>query len=171
MSPDTLQAAAFAAYIGAWLTFLAGAIHGALPSTRRRATPAIPATTAAAIGTMIQVASALVLAIAMPNVHLRPPPLQLGAVIILAPFAAAVFIWSIRSAPTTGAYAFLRYPNYLAFLAMLLATGLLVTGIPKLALAVVIYLVGTELRIKAEERTLATPNRSRTRWRYLPGLR
>lgn len=171
MSPDTLQAVAFAAYIGAWLTFLAGAIHGALPSTRRRAAPALPATTPAAIGTMIQVASALVLALSMPSVHLRPPPLQLVAVIVLAPFAAALFIWSIRSAPTTGAYSFLRHPNYLAFLAMLLATGLLVTGIPALALAVVIYFAGTELRVHAEERALAQHERSRTRWRYLPGLR
>ena len=171
MSPDTLQAVAFAAYIGAWLTFLAGAIHGALPSKRRRAAPAVPATTPAAIGTMIQVASALVLALTMPSVHLRPPPLQLGAVIILAPIAAALFIWSIRSAPTTGAYAFLRYPNYLAFLAMLLATGLLVAGIPKLALSVVIYLIGTELRVYAEERTLADHHHSQPRWRYLPGVR
>ena len=72
----------------------------------------------------------------------------------------------------------MRHPIYLAFLAMLLATGLLVSAIPKLVIAVIIYLAGAEMRIADEERELSARHgdeyeqyRRRTRWRYLPGLR
>jgi len=106
---------------------------------------------------------------------------------VLAPFAAALFVWALFSAShdagaetlvTRGAYAWLRHPIYLAFLGMLVATGLLASNGLRLVMAVLIYLVGSELRIASEEKAL-TRNfhseyekyRLRTRWRYLPGLR
>jgi hypothetical protein len=79
---------------------------------------------------------------------------------------------------TGGAYSWLRNPIYLAFLVMLLATGFLISGGIKLILPVLLYLAGSELRIASEEGELAEKfpeghamYRSRTRWRYLPGLR
>ena len=79
---------------------------------------------------------------------------------------------------TGGAYSWVRHPIYLAFLAMLVATGMLISSGVKLILPVLLYLAGSELRIASEEVELAKrfPDayamyRSRTRWRYLPGLR
>lgn len=67
---------------------------------------------------------------------------------------------------------------YLSFLALLIASGLLISIGPKLVLAVALYLAGTELRIASEEADLTQrfpedfPTYQRqTRWRYLPGLR
>lgn len=67
---------------------------------------------------------------------------------------------------------------YLSFLALLIASGLLISIGPKLILVVALYLAGTELRIASEEDDLtqrfpeAFPTYQRqTRWRYLPGLR
>ena len=67
---------------------------------------------------------------------------------------------------------------YSAFLAMLLATGLVVSARLTLIAAVVLYVAGTELRIASEEGALVKqfPTESeeyclKTRWRYVPGLR
>jgi protein-S-isoprenylcysteine O-methyltransferase Ste14 len=79
---------------------------------------------------------------------------------------------------TRGVYAWLRHPIYLAFLGMLVATGLLAANTVSLVIAVVVYLAGSELRIASEEKALVSQFQSqyeqyrlRTRWRYLPGLR
>lgn len=176
-----LRVAAFCTYLAAWVIFAIGAAIGALPALRRQAAAARRITAPTIIGALLQVASAMALTLSMPAGPLRPPPVHLAAVIVLAPLGAAVFVWSLRSAReglvTTGAYAVLRHPLYLAFLAMLLATGLLVTPIPRLAVALVIYLAGTELRIAEEERELTErygaeyeQYRRITRWRYLPGI-
>ena len=79
---------------------------------------------------------------------------------------------------TAGAYRQLRHPMYLAFLAMLLATGLLASAGLKLIVATGLYIVGSEIRIASEEAELEQKfpkeyprYRSKTRCRYLPGLR
>ncbi len=76
---------------------------------------------------------------------------------------------------TSGPYRIVRHPVYLAFLAMLAAT-LLMRG--NAAFALVIFALGTEIRVRAEERLLSTTfgprfteYAARTRWAYLPGLR
>lgn len=177
-----LRVVAFCAYLAAWVVFAIGAVLGAVPALRRQGTTAIHLTAPTIIGAMLQVASAMVLTLSIPPGPLRPPPLHLVAVIALAPIGAALFLWSLRSAHeglvTTGPYAILRHPIYLAFLAILLATGLLVATLPKLVIAVVMYLAGTELRIAEEESGLTERHGDqyaqycrRTRWRYLPGLR
>ncbi len=102
-------------------------------------------------------------------------------VLILAPLGAALFAWALRSVPkdadanklvTGGAYRWLRHPIYLAFLAMLVATGFVVSGGIRLVFPVILYLAGSELRIASEEEDLAekfpdtyAEYRSRTRWR------
>jgi len=54
----------------------------------------------------------------------------------------------------TGPYAVVRHPVYASLLLMLLATGLLFARWQMLLLGVVLYVVGTEIRIYAEERLL-----------------
>jgi len=55
---------------------------------------------------------------------------------------------------TTGPYGFVRNPIYLGMFGMLLATGLALTSWPVLAAAIVIFLCGTVIRIRSEEKLL-----------------
>jgi len=56
---------------------------------------------------------------------------------------------------TTGPYQLVRHPIYASMLGMLLATGAGYTWWPMFAVALVFFLVGTEIRIRSEERLLA----------------
>jgi protein-S-isoprenylcysteine O-methyltransferase Ste14 len=129
----------------------------------------------------------MIITLSMPDGPLRPQPAELIAILLLAPLAAGLFTWSLRSARagatsdpvvTAGAYRWLRHPIYLAFFAMLIATGLIISARLPLLAAAVLYLAGSEIRIAAEEEELterfpgAYPQyQQRTRWRYLPGVR
>lgn len=55
---------------------------------------------------------------------------------------------------TSGAYSFVRHPILLAFFGLTFATGLLRATPGRLALAIVIFLAGTEIRVRAEDRLL-----------------
>jgi protein-S-isoprenylcysteine O-methyltransferase Ste14 len=77
---------------------------------------------------------------------------------------------------TTGPYRIVRHPVYLAFLGMILATVLMRGAAGPLALAV--FIAGTEIRVRAEERILREAFGARfsdyvslTRWAYLPWIR
>jgi len=182
-----LRVAAFSAYLAAWLVLTIAAIAWAIPWRRRL--PAVPTriTVPDLVGMLLQGAAAMATTLSMKSGPLRPGTLELAGAPGLAPLAAALFVWALRSAPdnagaetltTGGAYAWLRHPIYAAFLAMLVATGLIVSGGVKLIVAVGLYLAGSELRIASEEADLAenfpasyAQYRRRTRWRYLPGLR
>jgi protein-S-isoprenylcysteine O-methyltransferase Ste14 len=54
-----------------------------------------------------------------------------------------------------GPYAYVRHPIYAAMLGMLVATGLVVSRPGPLGLAVGVFLAGTWIRVRAEERLLA----------------
>ena len=139
------------------------------------------------VGMLLQGTAALPITLSLGDGPLRPRTFELIGTVALAPLGAAVFVWSLRSARriaepkslvTGGAYAWLRHPMYLAFLAMLIATGLLASAGFKLVVATILYVVGSELRIASEEAELAekypadyAEYRLKTRWRYLPGLR
>lgn len=56
---------------------------------------------------------------------------------------------------TTGPYRWLRNPIYTSMFGMLLATGLAKTWWPLLVAGVIFFLIGTEIRVRAEERLLA----------------
>ena len=77
----------------------------------------------------------------------------------------------------TGPYRWLRHPIYASMLGMLLATGFVWTWWPMFAFALVIFLAGTEIRVRAEDGLLAgrfqesfTAYRSRVRG-YIPFVR
>ncbi len=53
-----------------------------------------------------------------------------------------------------GPYAVVRNPIYLAMLGMLFATGLAVSRWQALAFATIVFLIGTEIRIRSEEKLL-----------------
>ena len=187
MPIEALRFTAFCAYLAAWFVFAIGAAANWIPWIQRQFGAPARLKPAVAIGTLLQIASILTITLRLSDGPLRPKPFELVAVALLAPFAAALFVWALLSAPrhagpntlvTRGVYAWMRHPIYLAILAMLLATGLLASDGRGLLVAVVIYLAGSELRIASEEEDLARAFRDeyaqyrlRTRWRYLPGLR
>ena len=55
-----------------------------------------------------------------------------------------------------GAYRVIRHPIYASMFAMLLATGLLLTRLRFLAIAVVFFMAGTEIRVRIEDALLAS---------------
>jgi protein-S-isoprenylcysteine O-methyltransferase Ste14 len=55
----------------------------------------------------------------------------------------------------TGPYRWVRHPIYASMLGMLLATGAAWSWWPMFAVALVVFLVGTEIRVQAEDRLLA----------------
>jgi protein-S-isoprenylcysteine O-methyltransferase Ste14 len=55
----------------------------------------------------------------------------------------------------TGPYSWVRHPIYLSMLGMLLATGFAWSWWPMFAAGVIAFLVGTEIRVRAEDRLLA----------------
>ena len=182
-----MKIAAYCGYLAAWLVFAVAAVIGALPRLRRQASAPKVITAPALIGTLLQVLAAFAITRSMGSGPLRPRTFELAGALVLAPLGAALFVWALRSVPrdadadtlvTGGAYSWLRNPIYLAFLAMLIATGFLVAGGIKLILPVFLYVAGSELRIASEEGELARKfpegyalYKTRTRWRYLPGLR
>jgi protein-S-isoprenylcysteine O-methyltransferase Ste14 len=184
---DYLRLAAFVAYLAAWVIVAIGAVVNGIPRIQRRAGSPLLLKPPVVIGTLLQIAPTMALSFSMGDGPLRPARFELAGILLCAALGAVLFICAIFSAPrdagpstlvTRGVYAWMRHPIYLAFLAMLVATGLLVSAGPSLLVAIVIYLAGSELRIASEEEELAGSfpgeyyqYRLRTRWRYLPGLR
>lgn len=54
----------------------------------------------------------------------------------------------------TGAYAWIRHPIYTSMLGMFLATGLAYTWWPLLVVGLVVFVLGIEIRVRAEDRLL-----------------
>jgi protein-S-isoprenylcysteine O-methyltransferase Ste14 len=186
MTIAPLNIAAYCAYLAAWMAFAVASGIQAMRARRIQTPASPPVSMPIVIGIALQVASALPITLALPEGPLRPRTFELVAVLILAPLGAGLFIWATLSAKAhigerllviDGAYRWLRHPIYLAFLSLLLATGLLASAGLRLAAGLALYVAGTELRIAVEEAELTekfaeyTDYRSKTRWRYLPGLR
>lgn len=55
-----------------------------------------------------------------------------------------------------GPYRFLRHPIYTSMLCVLLATGFVVTPLPLFLLAIVVFVFGTEIRVRIEDNLLAS---------------
>jgi protein-S-isoprenylcysteine O-methyltransferase Ste14 len=177
----------YCVYLAAWVVFAIAAVAGALPRLRRQAAETTAVTAQVLIGSLLQALAAFAVTNSMGGGPLRPRTFELAGALVLAPLGAVLFVWALRCVPrysdgdtlvSRGAYSWVRNPVYLAFLAMLMATGLLTSGGIKLILPVLLYLAGSELRIASEEGKLAEKfpkgyemYRTRTRWRYLPGIR
>lgn len=56
----------------------------------------------------------------------------------------------------SGPYRIVRHPIYASMLAMLLGTGLLITPWPRLGAALLLFLAGTEIRVRIEDALLAS---------------
>lgn len=76
----------------------------------------------------------------------------------------------------SGPYAYVRHPIYSGMLGMLLATGLAVSRWPALVAALVVFFVGTTIRVRREEKLLREAfgeqfeNYERKVWSIVPGL-
>ena len=187
MSSELLRVAAFVAYLAAWVVFAGAAIAGMVTRRHRQAVAPVQITMPTIVGTLLQGSAALAVTLSMRGGALRPALFELVGALVLAPLASLVFVWAQFSVPrdagagtlvTGGAYRWLRHPMYLAFLMMLIATGLLVSTGLKLVAPIALYLWGSEMRVASEEAELvaqfpeaSAQYRRRTRWRYLPGLR
>ena len=57
---------------------------------------------------------------------------------------------------TSGPYRVVRHPIYTSMLCVLLGTGFLITPLPLLALSVLVFMVGTEIRVRVEDGLLAS---------------
>jgi protein-S-isoprenylcysteine O-methyltransferase Ste14 len=61
---------------------------------------------------------------------------------------------------TTGPYRFVRHPIYASMLCMLLGAGLMTTPWALLLLCTVVFIIGTEIRVRIEDALLASRFRS-----------
>ena len=186
MPADPLRVSAFCAYLGSWVVLAGAAVVNSIPKLRAGGA-SFTLSAPVIAGSLLQAVSAAVITGTLDAGPLHPRRFELFGALLCAPLGALLFVWAIRSAPrsaelrilaTGGAYRWVRHPIYLSLFAMLLATGMLASsGIP-LAVGVVCYLAGSELRIAHEEAALAREfpeefprYQQQTPWRYLPGVR
>src|SRR5712691_11598360 len=57
---------------------------------------------------------------------------------------------------TSGPYRVVRHPIYTSMLCVLWGTGFLVTRLPMLLLSTIVFAIGTEIRVRIEDRLLAS---------------
>lgn len=57
---------------------------------------------------------------------------------------------------TSGPYRLVRHPIYASMLCMFLGTGFMITPIPRFVVALVLFIVGTEIRVRVEDGLLAS---------------
>ena len=65
-------------------------------------------------------------------------------------------LWEDHELVRSGPYAVVRHPIYAAFFAMLIATLLLYTRWPWWVVSAAVFLAGTEIRVRTEDRLLAS---------------
>ena len=56
----------------------------------------------------------------------------------------------------SGAYRVVRLPIYTSMFCMLLGTGFMITPFPLLLLAILLFIIGTEIRVRIEDALLAS---------------
>jgi protein-S-isoprenylcysteine O-methyltransferase Ste14 len=120
-----------------------------------------------------------VITLFLPAGPLQPALWEQGVAAVLAPAGAALYLATVAAGRrgglvTTGPFALVRHPMYLAFFLLLGATAALAHAGWRSAPALAMYLAGSELRAAREEAALAgeayAAYRARTRWRYFPGF-
>jgi len=68
----------------------------------------------------------------------------------------AAGLYSDHELVRSGPYGMLRHPIYASLLGMLMGTAMVVTWWPILIVAVVVFLVGTEIRVRVEDQLLSS---------------
>jgi protein-S-isoprenylcysteine O-methyltransferase Ste14 len=137
------------------------------------------------------IAFVIVLAIREPAGTLPAPAYALAALLHIAAvgFGWQAAVWLGRAfrvqavvtdshrLVTTGPYAVVRHPIYASLLGMIIATAIILSDARSLLIALPVALIGTEIRVRAEDRLLAAhfgPQFEDYRRRvaaYIPGLR
>lgn len=177
MGIEWLRVVSFCAYLASWVAVGLGAVVG-----MRRKSEGEGSGAGFGWGVLLQVAAALPVTLTLGEGALRPAVWELAGALVLAPLGAGLYWWALRSGEsglvTGGAFALVRHPMYLGFFLLVAATALLASARWTLAAAVVLYALGTEMRVAREETELGrrfgdehARYRARTRWRWLPGLR
>jgi protein-S-isoprenylcysteine O-methyltransferase Ste14 len=176
VSSELLRVAAFVAYLAALVVVGGAALFGMTRGQGMAGGISLRGT----VGTLLQLGAAVLVTRSIPEGALRPQAWELVGILILAPASAWLFVWAQVPAArsegglvTGGAYGWVRHPMYLAFLGLLVATGLVLSAGWPLLGGVAVYLAGTELRIAVEEDGLVgyAEYRRSTPWRYSPWLR
>jgi protein-S-isoprenylcysteine O-methyltransferase Ste14 len=105
------------------------------------------------------------------GLHLAPPPAPVRWVGVVVNAGGAAVVWAAvrhlgkqwalqarvlegHELVTSGPYAYVRHPIYSAMFLMLIGTGLVVSTWEHLAVALPLFLAGTALRTRLEERLL-----------------
>jgi protein-S-isoprenylcysteine O-methyltransferase Ste14 len=115
---------------------------------------------------------ALALGVAAFGPGVEPGAARIAAAMLLAPAGPILAWWSVEHLGrqwrmhaglwhdhrliTTGPYRFVRHPIYASILAVALATGLLRASWPAILLSVALFAAGTEIRVRVEDRLLAS---------------
>lgn len=175
--------AAYSAFLLSWLVFAVVAVASAIPRLRKATTSGAPRlpSTPVIVGSILQASALVAVTARLPDGPLNPGVAAEVAVTLVAPASAALFAIAMRHSPrdrtaltTTGPYSRVRHPIYTALFGMLLATGLLAGSAARLALGVVLYVAGAELRVRQEEQELRGAGyaayKKHVRWRYVPGI-
>lgn len=156
--------------IACWLAWVAGFILRGKTAPHRKPVVVDPA---ARWGIVLQAIS-----FSLIWSFVGPPAEQPGAIprtiasMILAPVAVALSWSAVRhlgkqwrldaglnedhELVRTGPYRLVRHPIYAGLFGLLLATGLLLTRWPALLAGIALFAAGTEIRIRVEERLLAS---------------
>jgi protein-S-isoprenylcysteine O-methyltransferase Ste14 len=152
--------------LGTWLAFapvMLAKLPGLFGRTSRRGLSSV-------IGVIIV---AVAFALVWRGASRRTPTLAIAprAGAVIAVMSAALGLWAIvtlgrqwsiqatlrtdHALITTGPYGWVRHPVYLAFLGMLVGTGLVfASGGWQVIVGILLYLVGTEFRVHAEDELL-----------------
>lgn len=184
-----LRFAALVSFLLSWLGVIWLSVWYGWPAVHRRlAAPRLerPADLRAIVGLVWQALALLIVTAGRGNGPLRLHPGSLAAVLLLAPLSTLLLWLCFRQMPPaqeslhagivrTGPYAWLRHPLYLAMGGLVLATGLLVATPWAILAGLLVYALGSGLRIAAEETQLQSrwgqeyvDYRQRVRWRLLP---
>jgi protein-S-isoprenylcysteine O-methyltransferase Ste14 len=122
------------------------------------------------MGILLEIAGVLLASIGTPPARTHPAALVIAlafsAIAIVLSWTAVAHLgkqfrvhaglYADHQLVRTGPYAVVRHPIYASLLAMLLATVVLLTPWLRAPLALVVFLVGTEIRVRSEDRLLAS---------------
>jgi len=185
-----LQIIALGELVGCWILFSLAFVK---PRKQAAGQQAVVTAPASKWGILLQSLGFLLAWMYVRPMGFQKPTVSIIASMILGP-ASVALVWSAaqnlgkhwryqaalnqdHELVQTGAYRLVRHPIYASMLGMLLAVGFVWTWWPMFFAAVIVFIAGTEIRVRAEDRLLEqrfqgafVAYRSRVS-AYIPGLR